>query len=914
MSSVRLFSANAIADTGRAVAAFLQSPAAIQFLHDTHVDWRSDTLLAAPAEVLRLLVDVRGLADDNRRLTFTGLRLLGHLQVDLVSATRASTAVARFDVDGVLAKGNNSIALKATNKDVGRTVVIKVLRPGNLERNAQAIRRLGSLENIPHLIAPIDAFQFETESCSGDPVRLNCVVFPYVHATTLDEYLRTRPPVDPYFFEAFIRQVGGVIDALESRSLRHGDLHARNILVSAEDPAFEFTVIDPSPDLGEISPYAREASDLDWFKEHLASALLLLQRQLPSISTQKFLGPRLFSVISRLQDAGTMSFRDLLRLLDSNPRYDQWLLERDRFVAAKFKEPPPLGLLRWEEIADPAQALELFQPYPELFRRVRTFGNSLVVGARGSGKSTYLAALAYFPGSSKHLVEISDVFGVLFSSRQGEFKQLSADFLPFDADSCLAVKHVLVLKIIRRVLGILANATELNELNPTSDMQALHQFVRSYMESGSIARVKASPAADLANLAAGVVRWEELELHRLFHRANAASPAPRRLDEQALLAFCGIVRTVFSELATTRFYFLFDDAGEPNIPRDAQRVLNDLLTSSNAVYCVKLSAERFSYDLLDSRQRTLEETHDFTSFDIASVYATEGAIGQSRAIVKDYFTKILSRRLEYWHYPSTDITHYLGDQLKPGGEMIPVRDLVRRLAANRKDAYYAGWEVVWQLADKTARNLIELVSEIFAHARVRPPGPGQPSDSPLPQIISARLQDKAIRAVSNRRLRGLEFIPGQIVIKGQQTPLGKHLYNCASCFGAVSHRYLTQRSEEGRTRRIDERLAIERNDTALLRGEAQNVLNLLVRYGVFDDSSLTVAFDDGQRKPIYVFNRIFCPAFAISFRRDAHLRLSTGKLEEYLLEPAKFGKRGTAFLRNSQASNERRLWDDEGSL
>jgi hypothetical protein len=334
------------------------------------------------------------------------------------------------------------------------------------------------------------------------------------------------------------------------------------------------------------------------------------------------------------------------------------------------------------------------------------------------------------------------------------------------------------------------------------------------------------------------------------------------------------------------------------------------------VYCVKLSAERFSYDLLDSRQRTLEETHDFTSFDIASVYATEGAMDQSRSLLKEYFTDILKRRLEYWHYPSTDIADYLGDQLKPGSEMLPIRDLVRRLAAGRKDAYYSGWEVVWQLADKTARNLIELVSEIFAHARVRPPEPGQLHATPLlPHVISARLQDRAIRAVSNRRLRGLEFIPGQLLVKGQQLPLGKHLYNCASYFGAISHRYLTKRTEGRRAPRLDERLAIERNDAAPLPDEAQMVLNLLVRYGIFDDSGLNVAFDDGQKKPVYVFNRIFCPAFSMSFRRDAHLRLSVGKLVEYLLEPAKFAKRGTTFLRSSpDRDDERLLWDDERDI
>jgi hypothetical protein len=277
----------------------------------------------------------------------------------------------------------------------------------------------------------------------------------------------------------------------------------------------------------------------------------------------------------------------------------------------------------------------------------------------------------------------------------------------------------------------------------------------------------------------------------------------------------------------------------------------------------------------------------------------------------------MKRRLEYWHYSSSNIAAYLGDQMMSsehrGDDLLPVRELVRRLAAGRKDAYYAGWEVVWQLADKTPRTLIELASEIFAHGRVRPAEPTSVLPPKIANVVSARLQDKAIRAVSARRLRALEFIPGEIRLQGQQVPLGKHLYLCATSFGSISHKYLTRGLSDDRERRLDERLAIERNDTALLEADAQRVLQMLVRYGIFDDSALNVAFDDGQKKPIFVFNRIFCPAFAISFRRDAHLRLSVRRFVQYLREPAAFAVEGTAVLRSTRSTGvSGRLWD-EGS-
>jgi hypothetical protein len=907
-----LVTANAIADPGRALESFLNEQDVSRWLHETHVNWLDGALLEAPARVIDLLKRVKGLAEDDRKLTPSGMRIVGRLQIDLALAAKSSSLAQHFDIEETIAKGSNSIALKAVNKRVHRPVVLKILQPVLPALAEAAIGQLGSLDGIPHLVAPIDSDTFDTRTVSGDLVRLYCIVFPFIRAITLEDYLRRRPPITPFFFDAFIRQIGGVLEKLEDRGMAHGDLHGRNILVSSEEPSLEFTVIDPSPGLSSASLYTRARSDFEWFKRHIAEALMVLQRHLPSISIQKHLGPRLFSIASTILRAESMAFKEVLQLVENNQRYKQWQHDRSVFVTNTFRKPKPLALLRWEEIADPAQAVELFEPYPELFRRVRGFGNSLVVGARGSGKSTYLAALAYFPGAKKRLVEPSEIFGVLFSCRQGEFKQISSDFIQFDATSRLAVKHVLVLKIVRRVLTALASASELGELACSGDLSTLYEFVRSHLrEQVSIARVKANPTGDLANLAATVIRWEELELRRLFSGSEALRDiALPYLSEANLLQFCELVKALFPALSGSQFYFLFDDAGEPNIPRDAQHVLNDLVTSSNSVYCVKLSAERYSYELQDAVGRTLEETHDFTSFDISSAYATEGGFDQSRTAIKKYFAQIVSKRLAYWNYSATDIAVYLGDQMKPGSEMIPIRDLIRRLAEGRKTAYYAGWEVVWQLADKTPRNLIELVSEIFSYAGVRPEG-REKADRVIPAaVISAKIQDRAIRAVSSRRLRGLEFIPGEIRIRGEKVPLGKHLYLCATSFGTVSHRYLTASRED--SKRLDERLAIERNDTSSLTGEAQLVLQMLVRYGIFDDSALNIAFDDGQKKPIFVFNRIFCPAFSISFRRDAHLRLSARKFEMYLLQPAAFVERGTRFLRGRKIGrSEKTFWDDE---
>lgn len=905
----RLTATNAIVPLGTALRVFVERPDVESVCRNIRVDWANGRLTQAPAAARSLLARIGGLQDtDEDALTETGARVLGRLQVDLEDATKRSWLREKFELGETVGRGSSSIAVRAVNRRIKRTVILKVLRPSLPGAAAKAVRSLGALEGIEQLVAPIDLLEWEATSVAGDKLGLHCIVFPFVGATTLEDYLRERPPVTPFFFEALIGQLGGVLGAIEERELSHGDLHGGNILVKTETSRLEFVVIDPSPGLGWESPYGHARTDFEWFKEHVTTSLLSLQRHLASMSLQKHLGPRLFSAIRRIVGAEAMEFADALRLMEpeGDAAYKRWQRHRETFIARQFARPGPLGLLRWEEIANPAEAVELFEPYRPLFRRIRTFGNSLVVGARGSGKSTYLAALAYFPGATARTVEPNDILGVLFSCRQGEFKQFGDELLSAARNE---VKHVLVLKIIRRLLRVLSTGCECGELQVADSMAPLYKFAQRYMnEQISIPLVDASPRAAIANLAAGVMRWEEFEIGRLFTAPTKSQDGAKvLLDEAALLVFCRLIREHIPALSTTKFYLLFDDAGEPNIPMGAQQILNDIVTHSNPVYCVKLSAERFSYRLRDSRSRTLEETHDITSFDMASAYATES--GVARNAVKDYFKQILRRRLDYWRYDFNDIEAYLGDRQREGGRIIAVKELVARLAERRKNAYYAGWEVVWRVADKTARSLIEIVSEIFEHAGVRPPqeGTGALGAREEATVIEARVQDRAIRAVSNRRLRSLEFVPGEIAVRERKVAIGRQLYDCASSFGSVSFRYLS--SGRRRTKRVDEFLAIERNDTKALRGEARRVLELLVRYGVFDDSPLTVAFDDKQKKPVYVLNRILCPAFQISFRRDQHMRLSADKLEMFLLEPEEFAKSGTTFLR---AATERSLWDGSG--
>jgi serine/threonine protein kinase len=874
-------------------------------LREVRIDWSTGKVHRMPTALKAALAASGYLEMDGQeeRLKPVGLAFLGRVLIDLPAMLREELALAgKYKLQSVISVGKNSVAFKATHTTLSRPSVVKVIRPGAVENLQSALGKLGQIGGEPYLVHPLDYFTIPYKSVSGEAVTLHCLLFPFIDGKTLEGYLSTTPPLSPYFVEAFIKQVSTALAALEAEEAYHGDLHSENILVTQnERGGVDFRVIDVSYGIGQPSEYDYGRTDFQYFQEHLWRILTVLQGHLPRMSIRKHLGAQLYELVRFILSKKALPFSEVLQLLDRNPEYQRFKERREQFLREKFEAPQALGLLRYEEITNPAIAVDLFEPYPELFERMRAFGNAVIYGARGSGKSTYLAALASFPSVADNVVPMSEVFGVFFPCRQGEFKQFSSELLTFSATTVLWVKHILILKIFRRILATLLEAVEHKRLPEASSYEPLYRFVGSYVLDGALGPFDSTLASPLRNLYAALVRNESREIDALFKGGVSTKSAAEYLTESQLRTFCVIVRDTFPPLAVTHFYILFDDAGEPNVPAHAQRVINDIVRSTNPVYCVKISAERFSYLLEDSSGRALEESHDFSSFDISRTLFLPTGIDPEREKLKRYFERIVARRLRHWHFRSSSIVDYLADQVHS------TDDLVALLAEGRKNAYYAGWEVVWQLADRTPRSLLELVSEVFAAANVGP-------DS-QPQHIPPAVQHNAIKLVSERKLEALGYIPGTVSIGGEEVSVGRHIYQFTTALGRVCNYYLrhSRRQIRGRVR-YDERLAIERNDSMELSRSATDVLHYLVRFGVLDDTKLEVAFDDRLKKPIYILNRVYCPAFRISFRRESHLRLSKNKFEQLLLTPLEFVRRGTRFLEDlTTRADERDLFDDESS-
>jgi hypothetical protein len=159
------------------------------------------------------------------------------------------------------------------------------------------------------------------------------------------------------------------------------------------------------------------------------------------------------------------------------------------------------------------------------------------------------------------------------------------------------------------------------------------------------------------------------------------------------------------------------------------------------------------------------------------------------------------------------------------------------------------------------------------------------------------------------------FLPGTVDVNGKRLPLGTTLYQFAASFGKIARYYLQNSSASdeisaGR-HRFDERLAIEIDDTLTLGSDAKKMLDQLIRFAVIDDEKMTTAFDDGTRKPIYIFNKVYCPVLRISFRRYSHWRLSSRRFEDFLMTPAEFVRTDQRLIKflSDQRGHQKGLFD-----
>jgi eukaryotic-like serine/threonine-protein kinase len=135
------------------------------------------------------------------------------------------TSIGRYAIDRLLGKGGQGVVLLADDRELGRKVAIKLLKPsdayeeGTLSREARIVSRL----QHPNIVTLHDV---------GTYNRMHYLVFEYIEGESLESRLRTSGRFTPAESVITMSQILAGVAYLHENDIVHRDLSPPNILIS----------------------------------------------------------------------------------------------------------------------------------------------------------------------------------------------------------------------------------------------------------------------------------------------------------------------------------------------------------------------------------------------------------------------------------------------------------------------------------------------------------------------------------------------------------------------------------------------------------------------------------------------------------------------------------------------------------
>lgn len=921
VSSVMLKNANRLADQRRDKSVAFHDPEILMILHYLYDHEPQDIQtisvnIGLPIDDLRKVVafcedvdlvksDYRGISlttPTRRRVAYTATTLDFLVKQTLTGDSNklSNPLPGTYFIKECIGQGATSYTFLATQESTHRDRTLKVFLPEfiSFEKLKKALERRAQISDqaIPEII---DSGELQIQFPNGRSEILPCVVFRYIEGNTFSRFLKEAQNISSAILERFIKCVGGALAEIEDVGLIHGDLHEGNILVElGTEPtvAQKFWVIDFIGVPSVASPQIEVRTDINNFRDHLLQAALIACKLSSGVSARRVLGDRVFRILQGLRDGQYNSFHDMLT---------DFHKERIAIPANHFQTPrqEPFEWLRVEWISSPEWLYKLFEPDQTRYETIARFGNTWVSGPRGCGKSHYLRVLGFYPATltaAEDDIDLSNklkklnhdfksTFGVLFACRLGEFKGFTPEAIgetQFDVVTQAFLKHIVVLKIWNKTLSTLQEGIEHTPhpigqpiLEPPSNLEELRSFLEERL--GTMAIVEDADVSSVFRQCLNISTARENSAIAVWDLPSKR-PGGRLLNEEDLDAFFGILKRTFPDLRESRFYVLVDDASVGHIDYEMQKVLNSLVRAAQANHCFKITCEKFMYTLDTSDGRAIDPRHEVTYVDLGEVSTKTQR--KTAINLSEYMARVVNARLKAANYKadiqtilgkSQSATEFLSGLSKPKYVRGRNKQASSR-SSKRSIAYYAGWNIIWNISHGSVRTLLELVEHIF---KVN----GATSDI---TNISLRNQDAAVRSYSTRQFKALSMLPGEI----KDEPLGERLRAIISAIGEMSHQYFT-RYDTGEEGRWYETISIERLDRSKLDREENQILINLVKYGLLLDDGVTFSRAQLGLSQRYDMNKIFSPAFETTYRVRNHLYLSRQRFKELLSMPDIFLKR-----------------------
>lgn len=697
--------------------------------------------------------------------------------------------------------------------------------------------------------------------------------YDYVDGVSLKEFIRrSKNQITVPFIKSFLHEMLELLYELQSRSIEHGDIHARNILVTMPSPhqrnaAAEFKVTDFG--IGGISSEARLTNDFEQVASVLGELLECIDYQTLS-PEDKYT----YNILGDHFRARHLIEADCTR--DALARNPDKLLDKLERIGSEYdahragSERPnlstPFDYLSCEQIGQQHSLLHALYSSKFLgISEIESMNNLVVTGPRGCGKSTVFRSLSFnqLPQDGSELSSrlSRGYVGIYYHCNDLYFK-FPRYAAPAKLEAVDIPLHYLVARLLVEVFDALQRLLKKGDISTQNESNACRQV----WDLLALNRPQLPNADRFETLIATLTKECQWAVKK--YRCPDQPITHDLYGPDSLLNVCQLLQRELSILHGTPFFCFIDDYSIPHITEALQQNLNRLLMQRNEFCFFKMATESpVSFAASDIDGKAYVEGREFEILNLGLTYL-RGDVERKLEFLDDIFAR---RFAAVPGYPVASLNELVGE-----GDSTSANEMANKIAEGEKTEWW-GRRTFSAMCSGDIHQLITLARKMVADV-------GSTENliaaKTLPKIPSG-IQNKAIRTHAGDFLKSLAD-------SGEN---GEHLRQIVTSFGNVVNSYLKfkrSKNEAGRPRHLASR--IELRDPPVLYGREKEIYDDLIRYSVFIQDPRGKSLS-GQAVPRLYLRRFLIPHFNLTFSLRDSLLLNLSDFRELLLNPQSFETR-----------------------
>ena len=735
----------------------------------------------------------------------------------------------------------------------------------------------------PNIAQLYDADSYEV-SLFGRSLKVYLLVTEYIkNAKNLEVFIKkNRLNIDTLV--GFSSQICGALSHLGTKDLWHNDLHARNILVSRRPEAefnhhhsvrYIFTIVDFGSAVFGNPGSVKKRSDIQWLCIHLNTIRKKIYEERFSAELPPnqitFLGEIPASYQSGLDENPSRrpSAAEIWESIDKLwAEYSTFIPWRTPQIMSAFSYPNAI------QIPDESYIIQLFsRELPWLSLKYHILGtetNLLLTGPRGCGKTIILRAnslralmarLSEDETADDRLerVEKSPIIAFFVSCRTTFQIYLATGEHPKWIDdpilSLLFLNLIFAYEMIDTF--ITASRTDIELLNLEEEEKLLRVFVD---QLGDLVpddlSISYGGLRPLENLRSSLVK---LQLYITNENISAERVPSVFRGPQFLSIISNFVSNNIERLRGKKVVFLLDDFTKPIIPEFTQKSLMPIIFNTGGQYSFWVSAHSMSIPKQDLNMVTYDANREYREMNLGREFTT--TLENKFEICRSFIDDVFKRRFALsGKYVGSSLHHLLGDSSY--GENLAQH--IKGCFQNNKRLFYHGYPTIIRLCTGDISYTIDLVGQILARRKEEKPP-------------SKQDQNSIIRIYARQELLSLREIQ----------EVGRDLYSIALWFGKLSRKLLLGELVGRTKKRPAEYLRIELELDKLLTEKTEELLNQLLRHGVFIDGGLGSSRASIPTR-VLLYRRIFVPAAPTSLGDRDTFAWNSTKFEKFVRDPESF--------------------------